>query len=376
MQPSYDVIIAGTGAMGSAAADCLSARGLRVLALDRFSPPHTLGSSHGETRVIREAYFEHPSYVPLVQRAYQLWKELESRTGDELLEITGGLMIGPPDGMVFSGAKRSAEEHQLPHEILSRGEVNERFPAFRMPSEFLAVHEPHAGMLFAERCVSAFIRQARNQGADLRFNETVRSWKSDFHDVTVKTDQGVYSGEKLLITTGAWLAGLMPELGLTVERQVLHWFETESLPAAHQPSAFPVNAWEFEPGHFFYALPDAGSGVKVALHHQGETTSPEAVRRSVDPMETESIARLVRQYLPHLKPVPQRSEVCLYTNTPDHHFLIDWHPDYENVLLASPCSGHGFKFASVIGEIAADFLTIGSSSHDTTLFRHRKPRRF
>ena len=283
MQPSYDVIIAGTGAMGGAAADCLSARGLRVLALDRFSPPHKLGSSHGETRVIREAYFEHPSYVPLVQRAYQLWRELENRTGRSLLKTTGGLMIGPPDGMVFSGAKRSAEEHHLPHEILDHHAVNERFPAFRMPADFLAVHEPRAGMLFVESCIEAFIQQAKNQGAETRFYETVLSWKSDAHGVSVTTNKGSYTAGKLLVTVGAWLGDLVPDaaLTLTIERQVLHWFETENLSEAHHPDTFPVNAWEFEPGLFFYTLPDAGSGVKVALHHQGETTDPETDRKSV-----------------------------------------------------------------------------------------------
>jgi sarcosine oxidase len=372
---SFDTILIGGGAMGSAAAWQLTARGQRVLVLDRFRPPHPHGSTHGETRVIREAYFEHPAYVPLVQRAYDLWRELERQTGKSLLRITGGLMIGPPAGVVFNGARTSAEQHGLPHEILEAGEIERRFPALRIPEQFQAVLEPRAGILKVEACVAAGLETAVHHGACLRFDEPVISWRATNGGVEVVTDQGVYSAGQLVLAGGAWLAQLLPQLAasLRVERQVLHWFQPTRAPELHAPDRLPVHVVEYEAGRFFYALPDVGTGVKTALHHQGATVSPDAVDREVTMDEQAGMGRLAGDYLPGLAPLPQQSVTCLYTNTPDEHFLIDHHPEHAQVLIVSPCSGHGFKFASAIGEVVADLVTAGKSRFDLSLFKLDRP---
>jgi len=368
---SFDTIIIGGGAMGGATAWQLAARGQRVLVLDRFRPPHTSGSTHGETRVIREAYFEHPAYVPLVRRAYELWRELERRAGATLLRITGGLMIGPPEGAVVRGARTSAELHHLPHEILEATAVSARFPALRVPASFQAVLEPRAGMLFVEACVEAFLKVAAAQGAVLRFDEPVLSWQPNGSGVEVVTAQGRYLGDRLVISAGAWLAKFVPELAtqLRVERQVLHWFRADPDPALCQPDRLPVHLVEYEPGRYLYTLPDVGSGVKTALHHQGETVAAEDVRRDVGANEQEQMAGLVRRFLPQLAAMPHQSVTCLYTNTPDEHFLLDCHPEHANVFVVSPCSGHGFKFASAIGELVADWATQRVSRFDLSLFK-------
>jgi sarcosine oxidase len=368
---SFDTILIGGGAMGSAAAWQLTARGQRVLVLDRFRPPHPHGSTHGETRVIREAYFEHPAYVPLVQRAYDLWRELEPLTGKSLLRITGGLMIGPPEGVVFNGARTSAEQHGLPHEILGAGEIQRRFPALRIPEQFQAVLEPRAGILMVEACVAACLDTAAHHGACLRFDEPVTSWRAMNGRVEVVTDQGVYSAGQLVLAAGSWVSQLVPQLApsLRVERQVLHWFQPTRASELHTPDRLPVHVVEYEAGRFFYALPDVETGVKAALHHQGATASPDAVCREVTPAEQADMGRLAGGYLPGLAAMPHRSVTCLYTNTPDEHFLIDHHPEHAQVLIVSPCSGHGFKFASAIGEVVADLVTAGRSRFDLSRFK-------
>lgn len=370
MSGNYDIIIIGAGIMGSATACELSRRGRRVLLLDQFTPPHTRGSSHGETRVIREVYFEHPSYVPLVQRAYKLWHELEGRQKERLLTITGGLMIGPEDGAVFRGAKQSAEQHRLLHEILNARQINARFPAFNVPEEYVAVYEPRAGMLFAEKCHQAFLNEAAKHGAGFRWGEKVDRWTSTGRHVEMQTGNDCYLADQLVIATGAWAGRTVPALSdkLKIERQVLHWFDPRARRSDFDPGSLPVHVWEYGPGKYFYALPDAGSGVKVALHHQGETTSAETVDREASDREKLEMRQLVTKFLPALNRPPHQSTVCLYTNTADGHFLIDWHPEHQNVLIMSPCSGHGFKFAPALGEIAADLLTNGKSRFDISLF--------
>src|SRR5213082_3276056 len=222
MATRFDAIIVGLGALGSATAYHLAKRGKKILGLDRFNPPHALGSSHGQTRIIREAYFEHPLYVPLIQRAYELWAELEKQTGRSLLRQTGGLMIGRPDSAVVSGAKRSAEEHRLRHEILAAAEVRRRFPALQPTDEMLAVWEPRAGILFPETCIEAHLTMARKQGADLRTDEPAVSWEGEGGGVRVVTSKGAYQANQLVLTAGSWIPSLLRDLQLplVVERQV------------------------------------------------------------------------------------------------------------------------------------------------------------
>jgi sarcosine oxidase len=366
-----DVLIAGLGAMGSAAAYHLAAAGSRVLALDRFHPPHEFGSSHGRTRIIREAYFEHPSYVPLVQRAYQLWADLEKQSKQHLFLQTGGVMVGPPEGALVSGARRSADEHQLRHEVFSSAELRRRFPVFQPAPEMIAVWEPRAGVLFPESAIQAHLELAVKKGASLHFNEPVLKWEPDGQGVRVHTAARTYTAGRLLLAVGPWIQSLIQELKLplTVERQVLYWFEPRSQAAAFQTPSCPIYIWEYAPRRFFYGFPDLGDGVKVALHHQGEPAQPETIRREVSAQEIESMRTLLGRFLPAVEGRLRATAVCMYTNTPDEHFILDWHPLHPQVLLASPCSGHGFKFSSVIGELAAMLLRAQRPSFDLSLFR-------
>jgi sarcosine oxidase len=377
MPERHDVLIAGLGAMGSAAAFHLARQGQRVLGLDRFAPPHTFGSSHGQTRIIREAYFEHPAYVPLVQRAYTLWAELAAATQMDLFRQTGGLMIGAADSAVFSGAKQSAELHRLPHEVLSAADVRRQFPALQPPDALRAVWEPRAGILFPERCISAHLAMARQHGASLRTDEPVLRWQPDGAGVRVETARQTYLADRLVLTAGAWVQSLLPdlELPLQVERQVLFWFEPAAAPERFHPKQCPIHLWQVEGGRCFYGFPDLGDGVKLAGHHEGEHTSPDQVRREVDPAEVEAMRELARRYLPDAAGRLRSSCVCLYTNTPDAHFWIDHHPEHSQVLIASPCSGHGFKFSSAVGEVISELVGGKAGAHDLSLFRTRWPVR-
>ena len=376
MPASYDVIIIGLGAMGSAAAYHLARRGQRVLGLDRFSPPHTMGSSHGQTRIIREAYFEHPSYVPIVQRAYELWDELARAADAPLLLQTGGLMIGAPDSIVFTGAKHSAETHGLPHEILTASAVRQRFPALRPSDDMLAVLEPRAGILFPERCVAAHLTLASRHGANLRTEEPVVRWTATEHGVEVVTTKGTYRAAQMILSAGSWARELLPDLNppLTIERQVLFWFEPKTAPEHFYPERCPIHLWQIggdEGRRFFYGFPDLGEGMKIAWHHDGSNVSPDFVSRDVTPAEVESMRGLLRRYLPQADGRFRSAAVCLYTNTPDEHFWIDRHPAHPQVIIASPCSGHGFKFASAVGEILTDLTIHGKSPFDLSLFGNR-----
>jgi len=373
MSSNFDVIVVGLGAMGSAASYHLAKSGKQVLGLDRFTSPHAFGSSHGQTRIIREAYFEHPLYVPMVQRAYELWADLERQADRRLFQQTGGLMIGRPDGVLVSGAKRSAEEHGLSYEVLGAVAVRRRFPALNPTHDIIAVWEPRAGILFPESCVEAHLALARQQGASLRFEEPVLRWEPNSKGARVITGQGEYQAERLILTAGSWINSLLPDLKLpfTVERQVQFWFEPKSNPAQFHPNRCPIHIWEHEPTKFFYGFPDLGNGVKVARHHEGDTTNPDSINREVTAQEIEAMRRLVRKFLPDADGPLRSSTVCMYTNTPDEHFFFDAHPNFPQVLIASPCSGHGFKFSSVIGEILAELLTEGKSRFDLSLFRRR-----
>ena len=371
MLHDHDIIIAGLGAMGGAAAYHLAARGRRVLGLDRFQPPHAFGSSHGQTRIIREAYFEHPLYVPLIQRAYELWGELEQASGRTLLQTTGGLMIGPRHGVLVAGAERSAREHRLAHQILSASELRGKFPAFAPTEEMTGVWEPRAGILFPELAVQTHLELAARHGATLRFHEPVTRWEPDGAGVRVHTAAGTYRAARLILSAGAWMNELLSvrPLPLTVERQVLYWFDPVAGAKKFSPDHCPVSIWEYAPGEFFYTFPNLGAGVKVALHHRGEITSPDTVRREVSAEETQAMRALLCRFLPGANGLLRSTAACVYTNTPDEHFLLDAHPEHPAVFLASPCSGHGFKFASVIGEIAAARLEGRAVPFDLSLFR-------
>jgi sarcosine oxidase len=289
-----------------------------------------------------------------------------------LFRETGGLMIGKPESAVVAGATRSAREHSLPHTILSSAEVRSRFPGLCPIDEMVAVWEPRAGILFPEICLEAHLTLARALGADLHADEPVLSWESDGSGVRVTTSKGAYQAGQLILTAGSWMQSLLTDLKLplVVERQVQFWFEPQR-PVEFQPERCPIHIWEYEPGRFFYGFPNLGGGVKVARHHGGETAHPDSINREVRQEEIEAMRAIVRQFLPGADGPMRSAVVCMYSNTPDGHFFIDWHPTHPRVLIASPCSGHGFKFSSVIGEVLANLLTAGPMQFDLSLFRNR-----
>jgi len=349
---SYGVIVAGLGAMGSAAVHHLATRRARVLGLDRFAPPHVMGSSHGRSRIIREAYFEDPLYVPLVQRAYELWDELAVSAGREILVRTGGVMIGPPDGTVAAGALRSAARHGLPHERLTAAQLNDRCPGFRPTVDMIGVWEPRAGYLVPEAAIAAHLEVAARHGAELRTGEAIVDWRATGDGVEVTTTNAVYRADRLVLALGAWMPRLIRDLDLplTIERNVLYWFKPTRATTLFDRDRFPIWLCEYAPGLVWYGFPDTGQGVKVALHHQGTAADPDALRRDVGPEEIAYIRALLRTFMPTADGPLVETAVCMYTNTPDEHFIIDRHPAYPQVIVASPCSGHGFKFSSAIGE--------------------------
>jgi sarcosine oxidase len=371
--PLYDVAIVGLGAMGSATALELARRGIGAIGFDRFTPPHPFGSSHGDSRIIREAYFEHPVYVPMVQRAFELWRELERTSGAALLRCTGGLMIGAPGSTLVAGALRSARLHGLEHALLSADDIRARFPALHPESAMAGVWEPRAGILSAELCVSAQLRQAQRHGATLRLDEPVQRWHADGDGLAVVSAQGRYRARQLILSAGAWVNTLLANspLPVRVERQALHWFAPARDAGAFSPERCPIHLWQFDGQRFFYGFPDLGAGVKLAFHHGGEITDAADVRRDVAPDEVSAVRAALRRFVPAADGPCLSSAVCLYTNAPDEHFWIDRHPAHSNVWVASACSGHGFKFAPVIGEILADLVQRKQPRFDLGLFRRR-----
>ncbi len=375
-QRTHDVAIIGLGAMGSAAAFELARRGVDVVGFDRFTPPHTMGSSHGDSRIIREAYFEHRVYVPMVQRAFELWHELERLTGTPLLSPTGGLMIGAPDSVLIEGARHSALLHGLAHEMLSSAEIHARFPALHPESGMVGVWEPRAGVLAPEACVAAQLDQALRRGAVLRFDEPVDRWQAEGGAVSVFTAQRRCRARQLIISAGAWVASLLPDMRLPfqVERQVLHWLAPAAHADAFGADRCPVHLWQIDGHRFFYGLPDMGAGVKLAFHHGGQLGTVDTVQREVTAQDVNELRTAVRRFVPAADGHRLTSSVCLYTNTPDEHFWIDRPPGQPQVLVASPCSGHGFKFALVVGEIVADLVQGKPARFDLGLFRWRAPQ--
>jgi sarcosine oxidase len=335
----FDVGIVGLGAMGSMAALELARRGHRVIGFDRFRPPHPFGSSHGKSRIIREAYFEHPQYVPLVQRAYQRWQVLEQEAGERLLLPTGGLMIGSPDGVLVTGAQRSAEQHGLPYEVLGTERMRQRYPLFELRPAEVGLWEPRAGVLFPELAVEAALRLAQAAGAQLHYEEPVLSW-SGGEAITLRSAAGHWGVARVILAAGAWLAGDLARtrLPLRVARQTLFWFDSAGAAPLTSPEQLPIFIWEWEPGRMFYGFPDLGDGVKLAIHHEGEPTDPAQVRRTVYPEEADRLHEVIAARMPRLGGTVRQSTVCLYSNTPDGDFILDRHPEDSRVLLASPCS--------------------------------------
>ena len=370
----FDVVVCGLGAMGSAALHHLARRGKRVLGLERYTPGHDRGSSHGSKRIIRLGYFEHPSYVPLLRRAYTLWRELETAVGRRLLHVTGIAEIGPPAGPLVQGTLASARLHDLRHEVLPAPELMRRFPAFRLPQDYVAVLQPDGGFLEAEPSIAAHLALASAAGARIRSGETVRAIEPRAGRVRVITDRGTVEAGAAIVAAGAWTKSLLPEFGATlrVTREVMGWFAM----ADGDPSSagqLPVFIIESRHGmHYGIPSPPGASGpteIKVAKHHhRNETVDPDAYDRTVSAEDEALIRAAIADHLPVANGELTAAKTCLYTMTPDGDFLIDHLPGAPNVIVASPCSGHGFKFAPVIGEVLADLATTGTTAHDIGRF--------
>ena len=357
--------------MGSAAAYHLAKRGLAVAGVEQFEPGHDRGSSHGLSRIIRLAYFEHPSYVPLLRRAFTLWRELEEEAGERLLHVTGAIDAGLPGSRVLEGSLESCRVHGLRHEVLTGAEVNRRFPGYNLPDEYRAVLQPDGGFLEPERCIQAHVRLATERGATILTGRRVRGWRQDTDSVVVVLDDGEIRARQIVISAGAWIPQLVPSLAslLRPERQVVGWFGiTEG--GAFAPASFPVFVMTTPHGHF-YGFPEFGvPGFKIGkYHHRSEPADPDAVRRSVDTDDEAVLRSCVRDFFRGADGPLLRASTCMFTNTPDEHFIIDRLPEIPEALVVSACSGHGFKFCSVVGEIVADLVTEGSTSHDLSLFR-------
>lgn len=373
------VIVIGLGAMGSSAALHLAARGHRILGFDQFTPPHSYGSSHGQTRIIRQSYWEDPRYVPLLLRAYELWRRLEVDTSQSLLHITGGLMIGRAGGDLVTRSAASAERFALPHELLSAAQIRRSFPAFRIDDDWVALWERNAGYLYAEACVAQQLQQSALAGADLHFNEPVMEWNAPPDGgVSVRTARNTYAADHLVITAGPWapepLRGL--KLPLSVTRQVVFWFEPLGDIELFRGERMPIYIREIEKNQpLLYGFPLTGpdsEGVKVGLHGSDQYCTPETVDREIRAKDELVIRERLAEALPLLAGRLIHAETCLYTMTPDEHFVIDRHPEFSQVTLAAGFSGHGFKFASVLGEVLADLATDRKPGYDLALFSLRR----
>jgi sarcosine oxidase len=368
----YDVAVVGLGAMGSAALYHLATRGQRVIGLERVTPGHEGGSSHGESRIIRMAYFEHPSYVPLLHCAYANWRALERATGAELLTITGILESGVPGSTVVDGARRAAVEHGLPHEMLSARQVAERFPAFDIPGHWEALFEPDGGFLRPERAIETHVAAARSLGAEVRTQTEVQSIEPTVDGVRLETTHGekIEAGA-VIVSAGAWLGELFPELAphLRLTRQVLAWF-APARPELVTPARFPVFLLESE-DQIIYGFPDlAGTGVKAASHLPGRVLKRASdAAQDGDAADAKPVSAMLSRYVPAAAGRVRQLTTCIYTHSPDEDFILDRHALYPQIVLASPCSGHGFKFAGIIGEILADLTTVGETPHDISRFR-------
>jgi sarcosine oxidase len=371
---TFDVVVLGCGAVGSAALAHLARRGARVLGLDRFAPPHDRGSSHGQTRMIRQAYFEHPDYVPLVQRAFRQWEDLAERSGQDLYHQTGLVEVGPADGVIVPGVLAAARAHALPLEELSASDVARRWPGLRVPETLHAVYEQRAGYLRVEACVAAQLAEARQAEAEMRTDTPVLAWRCEGNAVLVKTAAETFPAGRLIVSCGAWAGKLLAELGVrfVVRRKHQYWFETTD-DAYDESNGFPSFFFEIGHGHF-YGFPRIEGSVKVAEHSGGEPVAdPSEVDRSDDPQARGRVERFAAEHLPGVGPRLAAHSVCMYTMSPDEHFVVDVHPEHPQVAFAAGLSGHGFKFAPVLGEALADLALDGRTGLPIGFLNCRRP---
>ncbi len=384
MSGSFDAIVLGLGAMGSAAAYQLAKRGKKVLGLDQYAPPHMLGSTHGDTRITRQAIGEGAEYVPLSLRSYEIWREIERLTGRDLLTVTGGLIMASQSSHTPQhGAENflqttidAARRYDIPHEVLDSAEIRKRFPQFQLFGDELGYYEKPAGFLRPERCIEAQLALARHFGASIHTQEQALSYQpgASGEQVTLTTTHGTYTAGQLIVTAGSWISSLLEERYaryFTVYRQVLYWFAIKTSLASFLPGAFPIFIWE-RPHSSIYGFPaidGSAGGVKVATEDYDSPTSPAEVTREVSSEETQQMyAKHIVNGLPGLSERRVKAISCLYTVTPDGKFVLDRHPEHPQVIIASPCSGHGFKHSAAIGEVLAQLVIDGASQIDISSF--------
>lgn len=367
----YDVIVVGVGSMGSSTVYHLARRGAKVLALEQFGIPHSSGSYSGVNRIIRLTYWEHPLYVPLLRRAYELWRELENLSGERLLFITGNVDVGPPQGRLIRGVLSCCETNRLVHEKHDNASLERRFPGYRLPPELTAVYQPEGGLILSELVVTTYVQMAQTLGADVHGYEPVLAWKVIGKKAYVHTHHGDYISDHLIFAAGPWIPKLLPILSqvLTPERQVLMWAQPVR-PEYFRLGVFPVFYMEAPEGRFYgfpiYAVP----GFKLGkYHHRNQKVDPDEIDRNIYPEDEGVLRQAIRRYFPDADGPTMSLRTCMFTNTPDEHFIIDRHPSWSQVLLAAGFSGHGFKFSSVVGEILSDLALEGETRHDLTLFR-------
>ena len=364
----YDVVVVGVGGMGSAALYHLARRGKRVLGLERFDLLHEQGSSHGLTRIIRLAYFEHPDYVPLLRRAYELWRELEAEAGEQLLHVTGIVEGGD---RILDGVLRSCEEHDIRHEVLNGAEIANRFPAYRLPPAMDVVHQPDGGFVVPERCIVAHVEGGLSHGATLQARERVLDWTQNENGVRITTDRGVVEAETLVLTAGAWSQDVarLPAGLVRGVRQSLAWLQP-TRPELFEPGRMPVFNLALD-GQHFYGFPAHGiPGFKLGRYdHFGSGGDPDTISREPTLEDEAPLHAFAERYFPDGAGPTVALKTCLFEPSPDEHFLIDRHPDSPSAVVAAGFSGHGYKFCSVVGEILADLAIDGSTPHDIELFR-------
>ncbi len=388
MSNAYDAIILGLGAMGSAALYQLARKGKKVLGLDQFSPPHPLGSTHGDTRITRQAIGEGPEYVPLTLRSYELWRDIERQTGQDLLTITGGLIMASQsiqDSMhgaesFLRATIATAKQYNIEHTLLDADQIRQRFPQFQLVGDELGYYERDAGFLRPERCIQAQLALAERFGAAIQTNERALEYQPDTTNssVTVRTTRGRYTAEKVVITTGPWIGSLLEATYarcFTIYRQALYWFGIKGTVEPFLIGRFPIFIWARPKGliYGFPAIDGPAGGVKVATEDYTKDTTPDTVERAISAQEIQEMyTRHVASALPALSDTCIKAVVCLYTVTPDQGFVLDTHPQHPQVIIASPCSGHGFKHSAAIGEALAELVIAGKSQFDLSRFSLRR----
>ena len=368
----YDVVVAGAGGMGSAALYHLARRGIRACAVERFGIAHDRGSSHGDTRLIRKAYMEHPDYVPLLHRAYELWDELEAEGSEELFARVGVLVAGDPATEAMQGQAASYQEHDLPHEKLDAAAIVARYPGLDLPTEWTGFYDPLGGFLWVEDCVRRHAELAQSHGAVIYQDEVMQSWRGEGDGVVVETDRRCLVAGRLVLAAGAWAVPELCRLGVAAQvvRKVLLWYQGAGL-EHYARGAFP--GFFFADGErYFYGFPAQEPwGLKLAEHNVSHdpVADPLQLNRALTPDDEPLVRDFLARFFPALQPERSKHAVCMYSMTPDKHFVLDIHPECPAVVLGAGFSGHGFKFASVVGEILAELALDGDTQHPIEFLR-------